>query len=347
MKIQGQERILAKSEPGIHGSSKNGDGPGLVSDPEFRSSEIGTSGSAAGNDRGSSSSLARTATGPRTPRGKDRSKRNALKHGIFSKMVLLRGESQSDFDSLLSGLRDDLRPEGTLEEILVDKLASLIWRYRRLLMAEGAEIRKGTDFFHLEEAKRLEDEELRIVNSEGDDRAGMLPKISNPFILQRCVNLLRTLEFMIEKSGFHPSPDMRILGRVFGEFASSGGRHHVMYFYLQCSKDAELSDEERQKKGRPSTAECRANFVKELKRQIDVLETYGETKPEFEAPKKELDAISRNVPDTPQLDRLLRYEASLERNIDRTLSQLERFQRMRLGQSVPPSINLNVTTSKE
>lgn len=46
-------------------------------------------------------------------------------------------------------------------------------------------------------------------------------------------------------------------------------------------------------------------------------------------------------------DRLLRYETHLSREFDRTLAQLERLQRIRLGQPVPPPINLNVTTAKE
>lgn len=345
MEIQGQKEIDAKTEPRIHGSSENGGGAGLVSDHEFRSSEIKTSGLAAAvNERASSSSLNRRATGPRTPRGKDRSKHNALKHGIFSKMVVLKGEPQSDFNSLLSGLRDDLRPEGMLEKILVEKLASLIWRQRRLLMAEGAEIRKGTEFFHLEETKRLEEEEVRVVNSEAD-RAGLVARISNPIILQRCVELLKTVEFSIQKSGFHSSSDIRMLSRVFGEFASSGGKHHIMHFYFLCFQDADLPEEERKKKGRPFPAECRANFLQALKGKIDALETYGETTSEFETPKKKLDAISRNVPDSPQLDRLLRCEASLERGFDRTLTQLERLQRMRLGQPVLPKLEVRHSLS--
>jgi hypothetical protein len=47
-----------------------------------------------------------------------------------------------------------------------------------------------------------------------------------------------------------------------------------------------------------------------------------------------LEALRRHVPLAPQFDYLLRYEASLERNFDRTLTQLERLQRMRLGQPV-------------
>ena len=115
-----------------------------------------------------------------------------------------------------------------------------------------------------------------------------------------------------------------------------------MPYYYQCAKDANLSEDEREKQGRPSATECKANFLQELKRKIELLEQYGESIPEFEAPKKELDALSRNVPETPQLVRLLRYEASLERAFDRALSQLERLQRMRMGQYVPPPAKVDV-----
>jgi hypothetical protein len=80
--------------------------------------------------------LAHGATGPQTPQGKEQSKRNALKHDIFSKLVVLQGESRAEFASLLGGLREDLRPQGTLEEILVEKMATLLWRYRRFIIAE-------------------------------------------------------------------------------------------------------------------------------------------------------------------------------------------------------------------
>ena len=53
------------------------------------------------------------------------------------------------------------------------------------------------------------------------------------------------------------------------------------------------------------------------------------------APKQKLEELCRNVPEAPRLDRLLRYEASLERAFDRTLNQLERLQRIRLGLPVP------------
>jgi hypothetical protein len=80
--------------------------------------------------------LVRKGTGPRTEQGKNRTKYNALKQGIFSKAVVLEGESRHDFDALLNGLCDDFQPEGTLEGILVEKLAMLLWRERRLIVAD-------------------------------------------------------------------------------------------------------------------------------------------------------------------------------------------------------------------
>ena len=51
--------------------------------------------------------------------------------------------------------------------------------------------------------------------------------------------------------------------------------------------------------------------------------------------------LRQHVPLTSQFDHLLRYEASLERNLDPTLSQLERLQRLRLGQPVLPKLEVH------
>jgi hypothetical protein len=45
----------------------------------------------------------------------------------------------------------------------------------------------------------------------------------------------------------------------------------------------------------------------------------------------------------PLNDRLQRYETCLDRSFDRTLSQLERLQRIRLGQPVLPEVKLAVS----
>jgi hypothetical protein len=98
------------------------------------------------DESGGSLPVPRRATGPRTRAGKERSKQNAQKHGIFSKTILLRGESRREFETVRDGLRADLRPVGTMEETLVEKLAVSLWRYRRLLTTETWEIRNDSEF---------------------------------------------------------------------------------------------------------------------------------------------------------------------------------------------------------
>jgi len=58
-----------------------------------------------------------------------------------------------------------------------------------------------------------------------------------------------------------------------------------------------------------------------------------------------MELLGCKVPDAPEVDRLLRYEASLERSFDRTLSQLERLQRIRRGQPDLPKLELQHSLS--
>jgi hypothetical protein len=53
---------------------------------------------------------------------------------------------------------------------------------------------------------------------------------------------------------------------------------------------------------------------------------------------------SKSLPDAPEMDRILRYETAIERQLYRALNQLERFQRMRTGDNVPPLISVEVNT---
>src|SRR6516165_4405133 len=62
---------------------------------------------------------------------KDRSK-NALKHGAFSRELILPGESRKDYERLLAELEAEYSPSGPSEIYLVNHLASLLWRERRL-----------------------------------------------------------------------------------------------------------------------------------------------------------------------------------------------------------------------
>jgi hypothetical protein len=68
---------------------------------------------------------------------------NAIKHGILSRYVVLSHESAEDYQSLVNALFQEHLPAGATEQHLIEELASVIWRKRRVLQAEGATINQG------------------------------------------------------------------------------------------------------------------------------------------------------------------------------------------------------------
>lgn len=68
---------------------------------------------------------------------------NAMKHGILSRYTVLSHECHADYESLVNSLMDEHLPAGATEQHLIEELASVIWRKRRVLQAEGATINKG------------------------------------------------------------------------------------------------------------------------------------------------------------------------------------------------------------
>jgi len=83
--------------------------------------------------------------------------RNATKHGIFSATAVGPGEDQTEFDRLRRELYRDVKPEGKLQEIQVEKLAALFWALKRVfrgLALEGS-FKDGLDI-SLTETPKLE-----------------------------------------------------------------------------------------------------------------------------------------------------------------------------------------------
>jgi hypothetical protein len=87
---------------------------------------------------------AQKSTGPRTAEGKRRSSQNARKHGLYSNAnffwdaALALGEDPRDFERLLKGLVLARQPADTLEMVLVEDIALLVWKKARLDRAEAA-----------------------------------------------------------------------------------------------------------------------------------------------------------------------------------------------------------------
>jgi hypothetical protein len=83
------------------------------------------------------------ATGPKTREGKAASAKNATKHGLLSRDLLLRDERASHLWSLSERLTVELRPVGELELLLVERVISCVWRLRRALRVEVEVLEDG------------------------------------------------------------------------------------------------------------------------------------------------------------------------------------------------------------
>src|SRR6266849_11043033 len=70
-------------------------------------------------------------TGPKTEAGKQRSSLNALRHGLTGHTIVLPSEDLAAYQRFTKRFFDDLKPQGILEEQLVQTLADTSWRLNR------------------------------------------------------------------------------------------------------------------------------------------------------------------------------------------------------------------------
>jgi hypothetical protein len=79
-------------------------------------------------------------TGPNTAAGKATSSQNGLKHGLASRQLLIPGESEEEFNTMLSGLIAEHRPVTITETMLVQDMAKHHWLADRALRMQNMAI---------------------------------------------------------------------------------------------------------------------------------------------------------------------------------------------------------------
>ena len=121
-------------------------------------------------------------TGPITSEGKDRSRRNALRHGLTAETVIAALEDAEDYQAFEAAVISDYDPESAVERELVLRLASVLWRLRRAtgietalfesVAAEPGESEHGCSRLSLVEATNLSDRnQLHLIATPQSDAA--------------------------------------------------------------------------------------------------------------------------------------------------------------------------------
>ena len=313
---------------------------------------------------------ARRSTGPRTEHGKRTVAGNAIKHGLLAKeVVITAGDGEEDpheFDTLLDRLWQEYEPVGVLEETLVQRIATCLWRLARVLRAENGEIRKRLDCAIAEGVLRALDKHSLDMASLDLLGAGALFKASNEsdqklssrerlLVVQKCQSDLRrnheSVEYLraallkvkseLASKGELSEPAKDLLVNTFGLTDNVFVRVCVLVAGGQTlGKDS--SPEEATMKRPPNGIDGIDVVIKFIDLRLKELESLKQHTLERAKLEQEAETRSLSLPAEDATDKLLRYEAHLDRQLYRAMDQLERLQRQRKGEKVPPPVNINL-----
>src|SRR5947209_2481031 len=87
-------------------------------------------------------------TGPKSEAGKQRSRRNALKHGFTAESVIEPLEYPEEYRALEEAIVSEYLPRTPVEQELVHRLASVFWRLRRASSIETGLLRMQGEILH-------------------------------------------------------------------------------------------------------------------------------------------------------------------------------------------------------
>ena len=317
-------------------NSDASDAARVTHDTESRSPEMGKRMSPAQIEANRRN--ARKSTGPKTPAGKAVAKLNALKHGILSREVVVQGwkirESPSEFDLLRQQFLGQYAPVGPVEEMLVDRIVSTCWRLRRAVTAESGEIALSVDIGHFVRTRpeRLADVISDAVQPRGDDAALELEE--SILGLGYLRSLLENVRAAVEKNGE--------LTKAALQETHVAGKPNALTDKLAALRAVPVANPDGLDEA-ALKAKRRDQILTEIGRMSNHYECQEKRTKEREEVEESARQAAAVLPSTDTLDKILRYETTLDRQLYRAMNQLERLQRLRQGEAVPPPLTMEVS----
>jgi hypothetical protein len=273
---------------------------------------------------------AQKSTGPKTDEGKAVAKLNAAKHGILSEaVVILKGDGQERKDAYLAlhhGLREYFQPQGTMEDTLVEQIVVTLWRKRRVLRYELGCLRQQLDGYS--DAAEGADEQ-RPTQGRPNSTHQRLAAVKT-----RLAHHQQERRYLQEGYDILSDDEVGNWEESYAEVAERKG--------IEAEEPADIRDQ--LKKQGLSEAQIRHELLAVEEAAIQAAQ--AEIKAlEFQvALEREREVLLASIPAQPwQVDRIIRYEASLDRQLYKAINQLERLQRRRKGEDVPAPVVLDET----
>ena len=237
---------------------------------------------------------------------------NALRHGVLSRYTVLPWENADEYHAIVAALVAEHAPQGPTEEHLVEEIAGIMWRKRRLRLAEAAAHRRG-----LEETLESYRETVKVAlvhlgATAADTQEDMADMAADEAMTRRALELLGSKR-----------NDAYEAGLAAYEAGLAALREDIQSLWAdRLARDPDKLGEDEQ----PATAD-----VEGLRRFLE-----GEVLPWFDNRRKELanrplirEHAFGEALDPDKLERLGRYEIHLDRKLERMLAMLLRLKDLR------------------
>jgi hypothetical protein len=294
-------------------------------------------------------------TGPKTDVGKAVAARNALKHGLLAKEVVITdGEGAEDarqFDAMLADLVAEFAPAGAMEEILVEKIAACYWRMRRAHRYEVGMLRQKLDTLsddYYAAGANLTD--TRIHAEIAQKQARLETARQRLELIQRARATSQDLAMTYDWA--------ENWGWLKKEYIDRKDIvHEIDGFVTRIG----LTTEDQENIKTPPQIRRKMNEKGHRDDQIwqehsrlcrEFMDTAGTQIKQLEKDKHtnslclQRTRQTGSLPPIPERDSMLRYETAIERQMYQALKQLERLQRLRGGDAVPPPLQVEVNLTK-
>jgi hypothetical protein len=243
---------------------------------------------------------------------------NALRHGVLSRHTVLPWEDGEEYRVLLEALVAEHKPEGPIEEHLIEELAGVIWRKRRLRLGESAAhhraLKRASDpYQHTAEAALINVTEEVEANCIGD-----AIRATDEQTAEDTADLEEDQAMTGEALRILASPSPSAYSRALAAL-----REDTQGWWqeqLSWGPDDYGEDQTPYR----ADAESLKGFLED-----EVLPWYEKRRQELEyRPLIRAQAFGEAV-DPNRLDRLARYEVHLDRKLERMLAMLFKLQELR------------------
>lgn len=255
--------------------------------------------------------------------GYDASRLNSLRHGILSRFTVLPWEEAAEYQSLHTALATEYCPSGPTEEHLVEEIAGVLWRKRRLRMAEAASFNRGLQATTETYSKTAA---AALIATGPNCKMNVADAIkTTPHEARRELAALDVDETMTLSA-------IEILQRACPDAYSEAVK--ALHESTQAAWTDQLAWEpgDYDEETAPYAADA-PSLLRYL--ATSIVPWYNERRNELRSgPLVRAQALGEAL-DPDKLERLGRYEVHLDRKFERTLSTLLRLQELRRSRSAP------------